>query len=139
MWYISLSLTIIVVASIATLSIASLYLYFSQDLHNKMLNSVTRSPILFFDSNPLGRIINRFSKDTAVSDGTLPEQAYIFSGVSSLSPSILTRLDLMAVHDVHCDVSDRLPLPCLYHNCGLLGNVLCTSEVPSRDHGFTPL
>ena len=83
--YLALSFGSLVAASIATLSIASLYLYFSQQLHNKILNSVTRAPILFFDSNPLGRIINRFSKDTAVSDGTLPEQAYIFSGVSTLS------------------------------------------------------
>ena len=50
-----------------------------------MLNTVTRAPILFFDSNPLGRIINRFSKDTTVSDGTLPEQIYIFSAVREFS------------------------------------------------------
>lgn len=70
--YTILSLATILAAGISTLFIAFLYLYFSQQLHNRMLRSVTRAPILFFDSNPLGRIINRFSKDTAVSDGTLP-------------------------------------------------------------------
>ena len=43
--YIALSLASVVAASLATLSIAFLYLYFSQQLHNKMLKSVTRAPI----------------------------------------------------------------------------------------------
>lgn len=46
-----------------------------------MLIHVARAPILFFDSNPLGRIINRFSKDAAVVDGTLPMQVIIFLGI----------------------------------------------------------
>ena len=29
----------------------------------KMLKSILRSPIVFFDMNPVGRIINRFSND----------------------------------------------------------------------------
>jgi ATP-binding cassette subfamily C (CFTR/MRP) protein 1 len=32
-------------------------------LHNGMLRAVVRAPVLFFDSNPIGRILNRFSKD----------------------------------------------------------------------------
>lgn len=28
-----------------------------------MLNSILRAPMLFFDTNPTGRVINRFSKD----------------------------------------------------------------------------
>ena len=28
-----------------------------------MLKSILRSPIVFFDMNPVGRIINRFSND----------------------------------------------------------------------------
>ena len=39
--------------------------------HNKMVKRVLRSPVEFFDSNPIGRIITRFSKDTNVIDRTL--------------------------------------------------------------------
>lgn len=37
-----------------------------------MLTKVARSKILFFDSNPIGRILARFSKDIAVLDGIVP-------------------------------------------------------------------
>lgn len=32
-------------------------------LHDAMLNSILRAPMVFFHTNPLGRIINRFAKD----------------------------------------------------------------------------
>ena len=39
--------------------------------HNKIVKRVLRSPVEFFDSNPIGRIITRFSKDANVIDRTL--------------------------------------------------------------------
>ena len=33
----------------------------SKNLHNEMTKSVLRAKIEFFDTNPLGRILNRFS------------------------------------------------------------------------------
>jgi hypothetical protein len=41
-------------------------------LHNKMLNSVIATKIRFFDLNPIGRVINRFSKDVGIVDFILP-------------------------------------------------------------------
>ncbi|KAJ0927366.1 putative ABC-type xenobiotic transporter [Helianthus annuus] len=38
-------------------------IYAARKLHNAMLNSILRAPMVFFNTNPLGRIINRFSKD----------------------------------------------------------------------------
>ncbi|TYH94552.1 hypothetical protein ES332_A12G048800v1 [Gossypium tomentosum] len=32
-------------------------------LHDMMLNSILRAPMLFFQTNPIGRVINRFSRD----------------------------------------------------------------------------
>lgn len=36
----------------------------AQFLHNGMLGSILRAPMSFFHANPMGRIINRFAKDT---------------------------------------------------------------------------
>ncbi|KAI4565334.1 hypothetical protein MJT46_009677 [Ovis ammon polii x Ovis aries] len=44
----------------------------SQTLHNKMLWSILRAPVLFFYRNPIGRILNRFSKDIGHMDDLLP-------------------------------------------------------------------
>ncbi|KAI4581551.1 hypothetical protein MJG53_009994 [Ovis ammon polii x Ovis aries] len=44
----------------------------SQTLHNKILESILRAPLLFFNSNPIGRILNRFSKDIGHMDDLLP-------------------------------------------------------------------
>uniref|UniRef100_A0A5F9CTH3 Multidrug resistance-associated protein 4 n=1 Tax=Oryctolagus cuniculus TaxID=9986 RepID=A0A5F9CTH3_RABIT len=44
----------------------------SQTLHNKMFESILKAPVLFFDRNPIGRILNRFSKDIGHMDDLLP-------------------------------------------------------------------
>ena len=41
-------------------------------LHNQMLESVIRLPQCFFDTTPLGRVLNRFSKDQYTVDEVLP-------------------------------------------------------------------
>jgi len=41
-------------------------------MHNKMAEKVLRADILFFDSNPIGRITTRFSKDMTIIDIMLP-------------------------------------------------------------------
>lgn len=45
----------------------------SKSLHNKMFNCILRTPMKFFDTNPSGRILNRFSKDMGAVDEVLPK------------------------------------------------------------------
>uniref|UniRef100_A0A8B9YLC7 Multidrug resistance-associated protein 4-like n=1 Tax=Bos mutus grunniens TaxID=30521 RepID=A0A8B9YLC7_BOSMU len=44
----------------------------SQILHNKMVESILRSLVVFFDRNSIGRILNRFCKDIGLMDDLLP-------------------------------------------------------------------
>ncbi|XP_065315343.1 multidrug resistance-associated protein 1-like isoform X3 [Gordionus sp. m RMFG-2023] len=44
----------------------------SRYLHQKLLRNILHSPLSFFDSTPLGRIVNRFSKDLNTIDNSLP-------------------------------------------------------------------
>ncbi|XP_032233126.2 ATP-binding cassette sub-family C member 4 [Nematostella vectensis] len=67
----------------------------SQRLHNEMVESVLKAPVLFFDTNPAGRIMNRFSKDIGCMDELLPDvlldalQLILFSVGAVLLPSVL--------------------------------------------------
>ncbi|KAL7564370.1 hypothetical protein ACA910_001519 [Epithemia clementina (nom. ined.)] len=51
----------------------SLTLKASQMLHDRMADAVMRAKIEFFDTNPLGRILNRFSADVGITDDQLPQ------------------------------------------------------------------
>ncbi|XP_054479604.1 ATP-binding cassette sub-family C member 4-like [Anoplopoma fimbria] len=44
----------------------------AQALHNNMFSAVLRTPVRFFEVNPIGRILNRFSKDISQIDSILP-------------------------------------------------------------------
>ncbi|KAM9766341.1 ATP-binding cassette sub-family C member 4-like isoform 2-T2 [Menidia menidia] len=44
----------------------------AQTLHNDMFSAVLRTHVRFFDVNPIGRILNRFSKDIGQMDSMLP-------------------------------------------------------------------
>jgi len=43
----------------------------ARTVHNRAIKNVMKAPVFFFDSNPLGRIINRFSMDQDALDNNL--------------------------------------------------------------------
>lgn len=66
-----------------------MYFYATKILHNKMLHSILRSTMEFFESTPSGRIINRFSKDVEATERGIPESfksfcRYFFQFVSTI-------------------------------------------------------
>ncbi|KAF9909311.1 hypothetical protein EC991_008822 [Linnemannia zychae] len=46
----------------------------SKVLHEKLLDRVLRLPMAFFDTTPMGRIVNRFSSDIYSIDAQMPEE-----------------------------------------------------------------
>ena len=59
--------------------------------HNKMLDKVINSTVLFFDTNPIGQILNRFAGDVGVLDRYIPLAVMdIFNISFSLGSIIIT-------------------------------------------------
>ena len=61
----------------------------SRLLHRRMLERVLHAPMSFFDTTPLGRIVNRFSKDINIIDEILPRTFNFFLIMLSLVTSTL--------------------------------------------------
>ncbi|THU71177.1 hypothetical protein C4D60_Mb08t32790 [Musa balbisiana] len=55
-------------------------LYAAKRLHDAMLHSILRAPMVFFHTNPLGRIINRFAKDLGDIDRNVAVYVNMFLG-----------------------------------------------------------
>lgn len=60
----------------------------SINMHDKLFNSIVRSPMKFFDFSPIGILLNRFSRDVGFVDETLPATAIeiitIFVNISGI-------------------------------------------------------
>ena len=75
----------------------------SERLHNKMVAAILQAPVLFFDSNPVGRIMNRFSKDVGCMDEVIPRkflsavQLVLLMFTSVLLPTVINSWLLFAV------------------------------------------
>ncbi|ORY41910.1 P-loop containing nucleoside triphosphate hydrolase protein [Rhizoclosmatium globosum] len=64
----------------------------ARSFHTNALTSVSRAPMSFFDTNPLGRIINRFSRDVAECDRWL---VINLRALANLGTGILCMLGLI--------------------------------------------
>ena len=75
----------------------------SEQLHDRMTLAILKAPVLFFDTNPVGRILNRFSKDVGCMDENLPTffltsiQLVLFTIATTLLPALLNPWLFLAV------------------------------------------
>ena len=72
-WYVIIS---IVLSFVRTYTTFYFFIRTAQNLHDKMTQAMLRARISFFDTNPIGRILNRFSADVGVTDDQLPSTLY---------------------------------------------------------------
>uniref|UniRef100_A0A915HS22 Uncharacterized protein n=1 Tax=Romanomermis culicivorax TaxID=13658 RepID=A0A915HS22_ROMCU len=77
MWIFVLSVLLVTVTSILrSLCLKFLLTRSSLKLHKNMFRSLVKAPVWFYDMNPVGRILNRFSKDTGSMDEQLSFVAF---------------------------------------------------------------
>ena len=76
-WYPMIFGVLIVVYVVLTfsrgLTIFLIFITSTTNMHKALVDKLLRSKILFFDSNPIGRIFTRLSKDVTVLDLMLPK------------------------------------------------------------------
>ncbi|KAF9113681.1 hypothetical protein BGX27_001044 [Mortierella sp. AM989] len=97
---------IYVLLSFGTLIFVSLTNYYtifgglaaSRSLHQQLLSKITRAKVRFFDTTPIGRIINRFSSDISTIDDD------VSNGLQGLFGSIVTILGIIVI------ISANMPL-----------------------------
>jgi ABC-type multidrug transport system fused ATPase/permease subunit len=63
-----------------------------QNIHNKMLHSVLHAPVRFFDSTPVGRVLQRFSRDIESVDVYLQ---WMFSAAVNCAMQVIVSLVLI--------------------------------------------
>ncbi|XP_030233896.1 ATP-binding cassette sub-family C member 11 isoform X2 [Gadus morhua] len=77
-----ITLVIVIVSIIKTYFFAKVSLCASSVFHMRMLEKVIASPMSFFDTTPIGRMLNRFSKDMDEVDFWIPFEVNYFVNTS---------------------------------------------------------
>lgn len=68
------------------------------NIHNKMAEKVIRSPIVFFDSNPIGRISTRFTKDLVMLDMLLPPMSTLTTQGALRCASVVISISIVNLY-----------------------------------------
>lgn len=92
--YVALGLTLIVLSFLRAFLVRMRGLRAGTVLHQDLLRGVLRAPLRFFDTNPVGRIISRFSGDINTVDLSVP---LAVTEVLSSAAGLLSALTLIVV------------------------------------------
>ncbi|CAG9864186.1 unnamed protein product [Phyllotreta striolata] len=63
----------LILTPIRSLNFTRIVMNSCKNLHHKMFGNVLEAPMKFFDTNPSGRVLNRFSNDMGIIDEILPK------------------------------------------------------------------
>ncbi|CAF0789068.1 unnamed protein product [Adineta steineri] len=66
--YCGIIILLLILTFLRTFALELMCLNAGRVLHNKMFRRVIRCPIAFFDTNPIGRILNHFTRDILIMD-----------------------------------------------------------------------
>eukprot|EP00049_Salpingoeca_infusionum_P023551 m.12723 g.12723 ORF g.12723 m.12723 type:complete len:1556 (+) comp5858_c0_seq1:79-4746(+) len=96
---------------ISSIALAYGSVHASRLLHDRMLHNILRSPMSFFDTTPMGRILNRFSKDIYVIDESIPRS------FRSFMSTFMNVLGIIVVISVSTPIfmAAVLPMGALYY------------------------
>ena len=76
--YAALGVSLTITFFISGSSIGFLTYFASKAIHRKTITTVMHAPMSFFETTPLGRIMNRFSKDIDTIDNTVSDSMRMF-------------------------------------------------------------
>lgn len=99
--YILSIVVLIVVVLLAQYSFFYSLIRASKNLHDLMFRGLTKTYMRFFNQNPSGRILNRFSKDIGSIDTILPQT--MFECISVSRKSLVSRV----LHDVVNEIENK--------------------------------
>ena len=92
-WLVGYGVIGILVCCLTVLQLLFLYMFCaikgSRILHSELLDNVLHLPQSFFDTTPLGRILNRFSKDIVTIDQVLPSSFLMYFRTILIVVSVL--------------------------------------------------
>ncbi|XP_075590754.1 ATP-binding cassette sub-family C member 4 isoform X2 [Dermatophagoides farinae] len=74
--YSILIVSLFITTIVRSVSFFQICMHASERLHNQIFERLLRARVAFFDQNPAGRILNRFTKDLGIIDEMLPSTAY---------------------------------------------------------------
>ena len=84
------SLLAVIIFQFVSLNICHVLVYTaSKSLHNKMVWSLLRTKLEFFDQNTIGSILTKFTKDIAGLDDFVPMFLFVFLRLVSLTLAII--------------------------------------------------
>ena len=112
--------------SVLAYSIVSAYsmVLASRGLHARMLHNILRSPMCFFDTTPIGRILNRFSRDIETIDNILPN---LFRSWMNTFFSVISTVVVIS-YSTPIFLSVVLPLGLLYYFVQVRMHVVISSS-----------
>lgn len=86
-----LLIVIYIVSYLKRITMSTFLLSTNTVLHQRMINSLTRAKVIFFDINPIGRILNRFANDIGILDKPNLIRAFdLIDGVLNSGSLLLT-------------------------------------------------